>query len=80
MSNNPEQQCSSRVQFAERGALICAIGAVVGFGVSILQPLLDWRREALMPFSQYLVLGLLLCGPFIIGFLMSAWFIRRKRS
>jgi len=80
MSNSSDPQRGSRAQFAERGALICALGTLVGFGVAILQPLLDWRRETLKPFSQYLFLGLLLCIPFIIGFLLFGWLVRRKRD
>lgn len=76
--NDLKEQGVSRSQFAEQGALVCAIGAVVGFGVSILQPILDWRREALKPLTQYLLLGLLICAPFIIGFLIFGWLVRRK--
>lgn len=80
MSKGPKQQHRSRVQFAERGASVCAVGALVGFAVTILQPLLDWRREAMKPLTQYLLLGLLLCVPFVFGFLLFGWLVRRKRD
>jgi hypothetical protein len=60
--------------------MICAVGAAVGFGVAILQPLHDWRRETIKPFSQYLILALWLCVPWIVGFLAFAGFMRRKRD
>jgi hypothetical protein len=60
--------------------MICAVGAVVGFGVAILQPLRDWRHETIKPFSQYLILALLLCVPWIVGFLAMVGFMRRKRD
>jgi hypothetical protein len=53
---------------------------VVGFGVAILQPLRDWRHETIKPFSQYLILALLLCVPWIAGFLAMVGFMRRKRD
>jgi hypothetical protein len=76
----PQAQDTSRTQFAEGGALICAIGGVVGFGVSILQLILDWQREALKPLIQYVILGFLICVPFVIGFLIFGWLVRRKRG
>lgn len=64
----------------EVGALICFIGLLVGLGVSIMQPLLDWRHGILKPFPHYVVKGLLVCLPFIIGLLLFAWLVRRARK
>jgi hypothetical protein len=71
-----KEQGVSRSQFAERGALVSAVGALVGFGISIFQPILDWRREALKPLIQYFFIGLTLCTPFVLGFLVFGWFIK----
>jgi hypothetical protein len=70
----------SRASFAEQAALVCAVGALVGFVISIFQPIFDWRREDLKPLIQYFSLGLTVCTPFIIGFMVFAWLIRQNRE
>jgi cell division protein FtsX len=75
-----KEQGVLRSQFAEQGALVCAVGALIGFGISIFQPIFDWRREALKPLTQYFSIGLTLCTPFVLGFLVFAWFIRTANA
>ena len=80
LMDDEKERVASRSQFAEGGALICAVGAVSGFAITIFQPIFDWRREAIKPLIQYFFLGLTLCTPFIIGFMVFAWLIRQNRE
>jgi hypothetical protein len=77
--NVPKQQ-GPRPQLTEQVGLVCLVGVLVGLAVTIMHPLLDWQRVALKPFSHYLLLGLFTSGPFLIGYFVCWWLVRRKRE
>ena len=75
----PNSKKSAGQTVGEVGAMVFGLGAVIGFTVACLQPLLDWHSGSLKTWVSYLLLALVLCVPFILGFIICAWFVRKNR-
>ncbi len=62
---------------SESGAMISAIGALVGFGIGVTQPLRDWIAGELVDGTHYVCLVVCLVAPVLAVFLFCAWRVRR---
>ena len=80
MTSNRDPKQSPRTTAGETWLMIFGLGGIIAFGVTILQPLLDWSRGNLKPLFSYLQLVFIVCLPFLIGFVICICLIRRNRK
>ncbi len=55
---------------AETGAMISVIAAAVGFGVTLAQAWLDWRRNKLGDWSDYVQSLIMSVSPWIVALVL----------
>jgi len=74
---NPKKHAGQTA--GEVWSMIFGLGSLIGFGMACLQPILDWHSGALKTLTSYLLLALVLCVPFVLGFVICIWFVRKNR-
>ena len=67
----------TKLTFAEGGALVCGICTAAGTTITLAKPVFDWLDDSLKPASHYLFYGLAFCFPFLLGFLIFGYLVRR---
>jgi hypothetical protein len=66
------------MNMAERGSMISGIAFVISLVVCMVQPLSDLQTGALRTWSHYLGLTATVSVPFLLAFLVFAYFVRRS--
>jgi len=57
--------------------MICGLGACLALGICLLQTMMDWQTGVLRNFANYAGMSVAMTVPFLVGFLISAYCVRK---
>jgi predicted cobalt transporter CbtA len=68
---------SRLVRISEASAMICGFGTCLALVICLLQPIMDWQKGVLRTFANYAGMSVAMTVPFLVGFLISAYCVRK---